>query len=120
MKRSRINPRSQKTIDAAPFHDIVRAEVFARDGHQCRLGGWGTGHYCSPNLSVHHLLKSSACGRYEQRNLLTLCIRCNSWVEDHPVTAHDLGLVCRRGDTLLECWERLVAAALVPRIPEGV
>lgn len=117
MKKTRLKPRSQKTIDAAPLHELVRNAVFVRDGHRCILLGSRvsgvpdcSGDLCTP----HHLKKTSQGGRYENTNLVTLCQGHNSWVEDFPIMAHDLGLVCRRGDTIEECWDRMRAAGLVP------
>lgn len=113
MKRTRIKPRSDKAIAAAPLHDLVRAEVFARDGWRCLMAARKASHTCQGVLTVHHLLKASQGGRYELLNLVSLCAGANSWVEDWPVVAHDLGLVCRRGDTIEECWSKLRAAGLV-------
>lgn len=120
MKRTRLRPRSQKTILAAPLKAMVRAEVFTRDGHRCLLRYRVVGHFCLGDLTVHHLKKASQGGRYEKLNLVTLCAGANIWVEDWPITAHDLGLVCWRGDTLRACWDRLLQAGLVARVPEGL
>lgn len=83
--------------------------MFARDGYRCLLSGAR----CLPGLTVHHLLKASQGGKYVSENLVTLCAPCNSAVEDHPRLFHTLGLVCRRGETLEECWAKLRSAGLV-------
>lgn len=114
MKRTRLKPRSAKSILAAPLHTLVRGQVFARDGHRCLLADRSDTPPCfGVPLTPHHLRKSIHGGRYELENLVTLCSFHNDWVEQWPVTAHDLGLVCRRGDTIEECWARMRAAGLV-------
>ncbi len=49
-------------------------------------------------------------------NLVTLCAKANDQIESDSVfaaAAHDLGLVCKWGDTPRECWERMRANGLV-------
>lgn len=48
---------------------------------------------------LHELRKRSAGGSLTNRsNLLRACNPCNTWVEDHPTQARELGLVVRAGD----------------------
>lgn len=50
-------------------------------------------------VTLHELRKRSDTGSVlNEDNCLRACAPCNSWVEDHPRLAHDLGLVIRRGD----------------------
>ncbi|HEX7277895.1 MAG TPA: HNH endonuclease [Acidimicrobiales bacterium] len=114
MTRTRINPRSARTIAAAPQRDLVRAEVFERDGYRCLLYGRRDVPPCLGRLTVHHLRKSGQGGPYTPSNLVTLCSSHNDgFVEDQPDAAWELGLVCRNGETVDECWNRLRAAGLV-------
>jgi 5-methylcytosine-specific restriction endonuclease McrA len=113
MKRSRLNPRSAKSKAADAEHDLVREAVFARDGYRCLLAGRRDVPPCAGYLTPHHLAKASQGGAYVKEGLVTLCSFHNGWVEDHPNLAHEKGLVCRAGDTLLLCWARMRAAGLV-------
>lgn len=113
MKRTRLRPK-QRPAEEIAERARVRADVFARDGHRCLLAARRDVPACSGTLTPHHLRKSGQGGSYTLRNLVSLCSFHNdSWVESHPDAAWALGLVCRNGDTLLECWDRLRAAGLV-------
>lgn len=96
----------------------VRELVFDRDGHRCQAAGapllarveararlgvpleqlraavLELGRCYGP-LTPHHLLKESQGGAYEASNLVALCSRHNSWVEDYPDHARALGLVVK-------------------------
>lgn len=97
----------------------IRATVYARDGERCRLDGH-EGHECQSSLlTVHHLLKASQGGPYSVDNLVTLCAEANDWVEDNPDAAHSVGLVCRRGETVEDCWVQMRKAGLVAWGPWG-
>ena len=114
MKRSRINPVSAKRRETAADRDLVREAVFARDNYRCVLRDWHHSALVHTSvLTVHHIKKTSARGPYEVANLVSLCASCNDWVEMEPTAAHALGLVCRNGDTLDECWARMRAVGLV-------
>jgi hypothetical protein len=78
----------------------VRAVVFTRDDYRCRLAGIAVPDVgpCWGPLTPHHLRKASQGGAYTADNLVALCAGHNCWVEDHPDTAHRLGLVRRAGD----------------------
>lgn len=91
----------------------IKAAVFERDGHRCVGERRIEGVLCSGLLTVHHIRKASAGGKYVPENLVSLCAGMNTWVEDAPERAWHLGLVQRRGDTLAECWERMRVAGLV-------
>lgn len=92
-----------------PERAAIRAEVFARDGHECRWayawheasGGdpYGTAPTaCHGELTVHHVRKASGGGAYRPDNLISLCAGHNDLVETEPATARAMGLVCRPGD----------------------
>jgi hypothetical protein len=113
MKRTRIAPRSRGFAVAVFEHEAIRAAVFERDGYRCLLGASSRAVRCVGRLTPHHLRKAGQGGPYAAENLVSLCEGCNGWVEDFPTTAYVLGLVCRAGDTLDECWERMRTAGLV-------
>jgi hypothetical protein len=55
----------------------------------------------------HERRKRSAGGSIvNPANILAACAICNSFVEDHPGAARDLGLVLREGD---DDWEAMSA-----------
>lgn len=113
----RLTPRSAKREDEAAERFVVRAFVFARDGHRCVLAGREAGPLTHPRCSepsVHHLRKSAQGGEYQPENLISLCTWANGAVEDHPDEAWRLGLVCRNGEELADCYERMLDAGLVP------
>ncbi|GIV00869.1 MAG: hypothetical protein KatS3mg014_2521 [Actinomycetota bacterium] len=86
----------------------LRAFILRRDG-RCLLAGRGG---CAGPLEAHHIRKRSQGGRDEERNLVALCALHNTWVEDHPAAAWELGLVARAGDRLADCWHRMRSAGL--------
>lgn len=96
LKRTRLKPVSDKRRAAAPERAEVREQVFARDRHRCRLDGAAdVAGACRGPLTPHHLKKASAGGEYTLTNLVTLCAGHNTWVEDEPVKATELGMVIR-------------------------
>lgn len=111
--RSRIKPVSNKRAAEKDERAAVRMAVFSRDDRRCILARSHDLGPCWGDLSVHHLQKASALGPYTEPNLVTLCVGCNEAVESHPDAAHALGLVCRNGDSLDDCWQRMRAAGLV-------
>jgi hypothetical protein len=107
---SSISPKRRGELDA---RKQVRWDVFVRDGHRCVLAGHPAAGACFGRLTVHHLRKSVQGGLYTHRNLVSLCVAQNDWVEDEPDIAYGLGLVARRGETIDSCWQRMAAAGLV-------
>lgn len=119
-RAKRLSPRSVKREAEAAERFIIRGFVFARDGHRCLLAGREAGpltHSRCSEPSVHHLRKSAQGGEYQPWNLVTLCTWANGAIEDHPDEAWRIGLVCRRGETLPECYERMAVAGLTPPAP---
>lgn len=107
-KRKRLKPISDKRRAVIADHADVRAEVFARDRWRCQLEAdllrqrHGADRTllervgpCRGVLTPHHLRKASAQGTYTLENLTTLCAGHNTWVEDHPTLAAELGMVRR-------------------------
>ena len=95
LKRTRLNPVSEKMKAKRPEKARVRAAVFARDGH-CVLLDLDPDHRCfGRRLTYHHLWKDGQGGPYSEENGVTLCAGGNSWVEDEPKKAEALGLVVR-------------------------
>jgi hypothetical protein len=118
VKRTRLKPRSAKKIAADKLKPAIRESLYRRDGGRCALAV--TRHDgvppCFGRWTPHHLRKDGQGGEYNLVNLATLCAGHNDWVESgSPNLAHRLGLVCRNGDTLDECWERMRANGLVAR-----
>lgn len=92
--------------------DMVRREVFARDGHRCRLEGVPGAGKCRGRLSYHHRRKGGQGGGYTVENGATLCIRHNDELEadaDLALLARTMGLVLKRGDEWTEEKERFWA-----------
>ena len=94
-KRKRIKTRSDRKADADATKGPVREAVFVRDGRRCRIAPFLPDTKCFGPPTVHHLLKESQGGAYEEENLITACAWHNDWVEDHPTEATALGLVRR-------------------------
>lgn len=119
-RTSRLAPVSPKrrTQNQRDHTRAVRDEVYARDGWACIAGHLPT-HRCMGGLSPHHLRKSGQGGKYTLGNLVTLCASMNTWVEDEPNLAYELGLVVRRGETEEDAWIKMRAAGLVTYGPDG-
>lgn len=86
--------------------------VIQRD-RRCILAGHPDAGPCFGPLTPHHLRKQSQGGAWTMGNMVTLCAAMNSWVEDQPRKAHELGLVIRHGETEEEAWEKMRSAGLV-------
>lgn len=101
-KRKRVKPVSSRRLAEREARDEIRAAVFARDRWRCRLEDTHRTDRrvptCRGVLTPHHVLKASQGGGYTEDNLISLCAGHNTWVEDAPNVAHELGLVRRRGD----------------------
>lgn len=110
MKRSRIR---QKPVEFDPERDALRRRVITRD-RECVLLALDPNHRsrCTGGSDVHELRKRSAGGSiYDDRNCVFVCNAGNTVdIEGYPDWAHALGLVCRRGETLEDCWLRMAAA----------
>jgi len=93
--KRRLKPVSDKRRSEMGGRAAVRAEVFARDGHRCRLAGVEGAGPCFGRLTPHHLRKASAGGAYTLDNLVALCEHHNDLVEDRPGWGVEMGLVIR-------------------------
>ena len=96
LKRSGgLAPMSDARRAQLPARAVVRAAVFERDNHQCRIAPLLTGEWsrCFGRLTAHHLKKESQGGNYTMGNLISACVFHNDWVEDQPELARQLGLV---------------------------
>ncbi|MBP7594321.1 MAG: hypothetical protein KA755_01580 [Candidatus Microthrix sp.] len=106
-RRTRIKHRSKTKARAQADRRRLIARLTA-ESPWCELGpvihevdpAWP----CARRAEgLHELRKRSAGGSTTNLdNLKRACNRCNSWVEDHPVTARRLGLVIRAGDPLFD------------------
>lgn len=102
-RTKRLSPRSKKREAEAAERFVIRTAVFARDRWACTMPDVLRRHGAHPldagpcvgPLTPHHLRKASAGGPYTMDNLVSLCAGHNSWVEDHPLRATELGLVHR-------------------------
>lgn len=106
--------RKESSTDAG-----VRAFVKARDGGCVLRGRLDSPLWCSGDRTFGHLRKSGQGGKYTRDNGVCQCSVHQVEIEDRPLWAHDLGLVCRAGDSLAECWEKMRAAGLVSYGPDG-
>ena len=101
MKRSRLKPMSDKRRKVnAKRKEALEAHFGPREGWRC----WFTAHPglfvaggCFGELAGHEILKRSRAGStdanlLDMANIVILCQRHNSWVEDEPQLAHGLGL----------------------------
>lgn len=95
MRRTRLRSISEKRKAGRKEREAVRLQVFERDHWICQARHKIRGDMCFGDLTVHHLRKASAGGKYEVNNLIALCAHHNGWVEDHPIEAEKLGLVWR-------------------------
>ena len=59
---------------SARIPNIVRKEVYRRDGFRCALCDDTRG------LQIHHVMKRSQGGTNDPMNLITLCWRCHATV----------------------------------------
>lgn len=84
--------------------EVLRAEVFFRDGHACVRCANTVG------LQAHHLTPKSLGGEHSLSNLTTLCSSCNAWVRNNasrtneikdlvlnPDTGEYMGRICANG-----------------------
>lgn len=85
-KRRKLNKKRKPVVDA----------VFERDGHRCRAENLGIGNCFGP-LTPHETMNRERAGRTDANlldadNMLSLCAFHNTWVEDNPPKALELGL----------------------------
>ena len=73
MKRSRINPISDKKKIEKGIEAELRAKLLEEHGHKCmECGKYNVG------LSLHHIIFKSRGGKSEIDNVENLCISCHS------------------------------------------
>jgi 5-methylcytosine-specific restriction endonuclease McrA len=100
---------SRKRRAELPERAKVRDEVFARDGHACRLQHFPESLVppCFGHLTPHHRRRASQGGGYTMANLISACSFHNDLLEadaDFAAWARALGFVVLRGDP---GWEEL-------------
>lgn len=101
--QSSVPFKSAKRADRRPVEERLFKAILERDGG-CVVAGeaWVNDepHECSGPSTPHHLRKSSAGGGWTMRNLVVLCAKANTEVEDNPawVRARYPWLVVRFGD----------------------
>jgi hypothetical protein len=99
MKRARLNPMSKRRERENTERRVMLEREFGpRDTWRCwvrhrpilalMMGG------CYGDVNGHEIVKRSQGGSIvDPKNILLLCARHNSWVEDYPEDAHKLGLM---------------------------
>lgn len=102
VRRGWIRRVSAKARRRAQVQAIVRVAVFERDGYRCLLEDIPGVGRCFGELTPHHLVKRSAGGDDSLDNEVTLCSHHNTWVEDNPEHARELGLVASRHLRVIE------------------
>ena len=92
MKRSRINPIGKKRQSQNVKRKAAMLEKFGpQDEWKCEMRGRYLA--CFGSVHGHELLKRSRGGSItDMDNVVLLCSTHNSWVEDYPELAHELGL----------------------------
>jgi 5-methylcytosine-specific restriction endonuclease McrA len=98
-RKTPLKQQSDRRRSESDDRADVREQVYRRDYWTCRLERASRQRddvpECSGPLTPHHLKKASAGGPYTLENLVTLCRGHNSWVEDAPLLATELGMVIR-------------------------
>ncbi len=116
-RSKKLKPVSDKRREGSPARRAVVAKAMDAVGGQCSLSVAKFGplrHRCGGGATPHHILKASQGGGYDQSNIVILCAVANGLVEDYPTDAWLVGLVCRAGDTLDDCYERMLRAGMRP------
>lgn len=102
-RTKRLSYRSKRREEEQAERFVVRQHVFARDHWRCQMPNVLARHgrdrdtagQCMGELTFHHVRKASGGGAYTAENGLSLCATHNTFVEDHPMLATELGLVRR-------------------------
>lgn len=91
MKRSKINPVSKKRQRQNAERKAAMLEVFGpRERWKCALRGRYLA--CFGDVNGHELLKRSRGGSItDMNNVVLLCSAHNTWVEDYPEVANQIG-----------------------------
>lgn len=93
MKRSPLNRVSKKRKKENAIRKIVLADKYGPPANwKCELGPL-IGTKCFGPVNGHELLKRSRGGSItDVDNIMLACNHHNSWVEDNPSEAYELGL----------------------------
>lgn len=99
MKRSPIRKISAKRRKKNALRQFAMTETFGpREIWKCQLRGKYLA--CFGDINGHELLKRSRGGSItDMSNVVLLCNAHNSWVEDYPELAYDLGLAKHSWET---------------------
>lgn len=93
-KPKRIRPKSKKLVKKDEVLGDVRQIVLVRDRFKCVAK---ISKYCSGNAEhIHHLLRRSAGGSHDPKNLISLCQQCHGWVHNHPAESRMRGWLASR------------------------
>lgn len=103
--RTPLRARSVKREREHRTEYLPLVRQMAAESTACELGPLlravdGSWRGCGGVMSgLHHLAKRSAGGALSDRgNVMRACSPCNGFVEDHPLLAHEAGLVLRSAD----------------------
>lgn len=107
LKRTELKKRSDKRSKVMKDDRVPLIKALVDAGFSCEISpvldyhGIADAQNCFGSISgMHELRKRSSGGSLTNRdNLVPACSYCNSWVEDNPTLAHQIGLVVREGDT---------------------
>jgi hypothetical protein len=93
-RRNPIKPVSDRRAAQSSQRRDVVAEVIARDG-RCMARAYGAPEQCMGALVAHEVVKRSQMrdAHLDVENCLAVCWRHNSWIEDEPKLAKELGLM---------------------------
>lgn len=93
-RRSRLRPRSQRSVETRALDALLRRIVLLRDGHKCRRCGEGPRHGRGFALQAAHIRPKGAYPalRWETSNVICLCAYCHvygkgAWHKDPAAAA---------------------------------
>ena len=112
-RRKPLRSKSEKRA-AQRDHELAVSDAVVRRDGGCILRSLAS-HRCGGPLTVHHLRKQSAGGRWTLDNCVCLCASANTMVEDDPPWGRWLGLVVRYDIPPAVAWQRRVDCGLVVR-----
>jgi len=90
-ERTRLKPISKKRAAERRQRAALVAQVTARG---CEAAVLVPGVACGGPIDCHEVIPRSAWakGYLELSNLRAVCRQHHSWIDEHPILAHDVGL----------------------------
>lgn len=90
MKRSRINPVSDRRRKRDAVYAERRQQVWERSNGMCERCGWAA------MTDVHHLAGRGGVDPHRLANLAGMCRACHEWAHANPAAARDQGWMVSR------------------------